>query len=310
MKLDRLLAIVMLLLNRKQMSAKELAEYFEVSQRTIYRDIESITQAGIPIVSYMGTDGGFGIMENYKLKKNFLTEDEISSILTALKSIDTTIGNRQVSSTLEKMKGMLPDEALSSDGARSFPIHIDYSSWNNGGAEKERLRLLNRAIDEKRAVSFEYVNIKGEDTLRTVEPLSLILKDFAWYMHGYCRIKDDYRLFKVRRMSNISVTNDFFLREALPIDELNYREEWCDNKPQLNIILKFSSDAKVRIIDCFHRDQIRFNDDGSGTVNFTFPEDDWLFELILGLGSKIEVLEPLHLRQTVKAKALEIAQLY
>lgn len=310
MKLDRLLAIVMLLLNKEQVNAKELAQYFEVSQRTIYRDIEAINQAGIPIVSYMGSDGGFGIMENYQLKKNFLTKDEISSVLTALKSINATISNRQISNTLEKIKGMLPDKDLSFANTSRFPIHVDYSSWNSNNDDKEKLKAINQAIDENRAIQFNYINTRGEDTHRIVEPLSLILKDFAWYMHGHCRMRNDYRLFKVKRMNGISITDDFFIREAQPVDELNFKEEWCDNKPLLNIVLKFLANAKVRVVDCFHYDQIQFNADGTSIVRFIFPEDNWLFELLLGFGSSVEVLEPLHLRQAIKTKALEIARIY
>lgn len=310
MKIDRLLAIVMILLNRNQANAKELADYFEVSQRTIYRDIEAINQAGIPIVSYMGSDGGFSIMENYQISKNFLTSEEISSILAALKGINTTIGNRKVSNTFEKIKGMLKDNEPSSSKAKSFPIHIDYSSWSSSAADKDKLKTINKAIDEKRVIGFNYINIRGEEAYRLVEPLSLILKDFSWFLHGYCHMKNDYRLFKIKRMNKIDLTKDFFTREFLPVEELSYMDEWSGDKPQLAIVLKFSANAKVRVVDCFHYDQIQFNVDGTCIVSFTFPEDEWLMELILGFGSSVEVLEPVHLRQVIKEKALEIAKIY
>lgn len=310
MKIDRLLAIVMLLLNRKQANAKELADYFEVSQRTIYRDIEAINQAGIPIVSYMGSEGGFSIMENYRLNRNFLTEDEISSILTALKGINTTIGSRQIASTLEKIRGMLKESEAATSSESVFPIQLDYSSWNSSTADKDKLKMITKAIDEKRVIGFNYINTRGEEAYRLVEPLSLILKDFSWYLHGYCRSKNDYRLFKTKRMNKIDITKDYFTREVLPLGELNYRDEWCDNKPRLDIVLKFTAGVKMRVVDCFSYEQIQFNDDGTCIVSFTFPEDDWLFELILGFGSSVEVLEPEHLREVIRQKALEIVEIY
>ncbi|MGF7057930.1 putative DNA-binding transcriptional regulator YafY [Brassicibacter mesophilus] len=310
MKLERLLAIVMLLLNRKQVNAKELAEHFEVSKRTIYRDIEAINQAGIPIVSYMGAEGGFGIMENYKISKNFLDENEINSILTALKNLNTSINNRRISNTIIKLESMLTKKDFNSDYKNRFSINIDYSSWSSNNTDKDKLKILNKAIDEKRVIDFDYINTKGEHAHRIVEPISLILKDFAWYLHGYCHIKEDYRLFKLKRMHKVNMTADSFTRNFPPIEMLDYHEEWYKDKPMLNIVLNFTSDVKTRVVDYFNEEQIHFNSDGTTTVSFTFPEDDWLLELILGFGSQVEVIEPPHLRKLIRQKAIEMVNIY
>ncbi|HYE11712.1 MAG TPA: YafY family protein [Patescibacteria group bacterium] len=300
----------MLLLNRKQINAKELAENFEVSQRTIYRDIEAINQAGIPIVSYMGAEGGFAIIENYKINKNFLDENEINAILTALKNINTTINNRRVANTMEKLLSMLPQQDHSGCYKNKYPINIDYSCWSSSNTDKDKLKILNKAIDEKRMIGFDYINTKGEYAHRLVEPLSLTLKDFAWYLHGFCHTKEDYRIFKVKRMHKVNMTGDSFSRDALPIEVLDYHEEWYKDKPELNIVLKFTSYAKTRVVDYFNEEQIQFNEDGTTTVKLTFPEDDWLFELILGFGSQVEVLEPPRLRSLIRQKAIEMADIY
>ena len=310
MKLERLLAIIMLLLNRKQINAKELAEYFEVSQRTIYRDIDAINQAGIPIVSYMGADGGFGILENYKISKNFLDDYEINSLITALKNLNNTVNNRKISLTLEKLENMKPRKDISNNSSNAIPINIDYNNWNSNNTDKEKLKALNKAIYEKRRISFDYINTKGEYTSRTVEPLSLLLKDFSWYLHGYCRRKEDYRLFKVKRMRMLNVTEDFFTREAPPLESLDYSEEWYKDKKVINITLKFKVEARTRVVDSFNEEQIQFYEDGTAEVNFTAPEDLWLFELILGFGSQVEVIEPPHLRVLIRQKAVEISNIY
>lgn len=310
MKLDRLLAIVMLLINRKHINAKELAEYFEVSQRTIYRDIDAINQAGIPIVSYMGAAGGFGIMENFKIDKNFLDEAEINTITTALRNINSTVSNKKISNTLEKLECLKHKNGENNKYINKFSINIDYNNWNSNNTDKQKLKILNRAIDEKRIINFDYINTKGEYIHRIVEPFSLLLKDFSWYLHGYCHIKKDYRIFKVKRMHKLNITDDLYSRDVPPLEMLDYQEKWYKDKPVHNIILKFAPNAKTRVVDSFNEEQIQFNDDGTTIVRFEFPEDDWLFELILGFGSYVEVIEPAYLRNLIRKKANEIANIY
>lgn len=310
MKLERMLAIVMLLLNREHINARALAEHFEVSQRTIYRDIEAISRSGIPVVSYMGAEGGFGIMENYRIGKNFLNADEISSLVTALSNLNRTVNSQRVSNTLEKLEGMLSGKRLDATCTRGFPIKIDYSSWSSNKTEKDKPKVLNKAIDEKRIVEFNYIDAKGGSTHRLVEPLSLILKDFAWYLHGYCQLREDYRLFKVKRMHSLKMTMDSFTRDPLPIEGLDYHEEWNKDKPVLNVVLRFTRNVRTRVVDYFNEEQIQFDADGTTTVSFALPEDDWLFELVLGFGSQVEVLEPPHLRNLIKQKAAEMVSIY
>ncbi len=310
MKLERLLAIIMLLLNRKQINATELAEYFEVSQRTIYRDIDAINQAGIPIVSYMGAEGGFGILENYKINTNFLDDYEINSIITALKNLNGAVDNRKISYALEKLENLKPHKNSSSDSMDTIPINIDYNNWNSNNMDKDKLKALNKAIYEKRRICFNYINIKGELTNRIVSPLSLLLKDFSWYLHGYCHSKQDYRLFKVKRMLKLQVTDDIFTMAAPPLESLDYLETWYQDKEVINIKLKFKPEVRARVVDSFNEEQIRFCEDETAEVIFTAPEDNWLFELILGFGSQVEVIEPPCLRLLMKQKAMDIWNLY
>lgn len=310
MKLERLLAIIMLLLNRDQINAKELAEYFEVSQRTIYRDIDTINRAGIPIVSYMGAEGGFGILENYKITKNFLDDYEINSLLSALKNLNNTINDKKISHTIEKLDNLKPDKNIFSSNSKSIPINIDYNNWNSKNKDKDKLKNLNNAINEKRIISFEYVNKKGECTNRIVEPLSLLLKDFSWYLQGYCHGKEDYRLFKVKRMRMVKVTEDYFTRNAPPLEALDYLEEWYKDSTVINVILKFKAKMRARVFDSFNEDEIQLLEDGTIEVHFTYPEDNGLFELILGFGSQVEVIEPLELRAQILQRAVEICNLY
>jgi predicted DNA-binding transcriptional regulator YafY len=310
MKLERLLAIIMLLLNRKQVNAKELAQYFEVSQRTIYRDIDTINQAGIPIVSYMGAEGGFGIIESYKINKNFLDDYEINSVIAALRNLNHSVNNRKISLTLEKLESIRPQKELDPKQGNTIPINIDYNSWNSNNRDKDKLKALNNAIYEKRMICFDYINKRGEDTRRVVEPLSLLLKDFSWYLQGYCHSREDYRLFKVKRMRRVDVTDEVFTREVPPLEALDYSEEWDRNRTVLDIILKFRPEARIKVVDSFNEEQIQFFEDGTTEVRFVMAEDIWLYELILGFGSLVEVIEPPCLRKLIKEKAQEISSIY
>ncbi len=199
MKLYRLLSIVILLLNRERVSAAEFAEYFEVSQRTIYRDIETICQAGIPIIAYQGVNGGFGIMDNYVLDKYLLTPGEISSIVTALKGVTATLEDQHLMDVIEKILALIPDKDKEKLQNQEHII-LDFHPWGTSKAERNKVNQLKRAIESIQIASFSYTNAQGINLNRQVEPMVLVLRGYSWYLFGYCLLKNDYRLFKLARM--------------------------------------------------------------------------------------------------------------
>ncbi|CAN7719459.1 HTH domain-containing protein [Paenibacillus sp. LjRoot153] len=161
MKLDRLLSIIILLLNRRRMQAKELAERFEVSLRTIYRDIEAINGAGIPIVTYQGTNGGIGVAEGYRLDRNVMTNDELAAIVTALRSTSTSYGNEQHLQLMEKINSVIPPAFSEEFRHMASRVMIDYSPWDGNERLRPKLQLLKEAIDNCRIVGFIYSNAEG-----------------------------------------------------------------------------------------------------------------------------------------------------
>ncbi len=235
---------------------------------------------------------------------------EINSLITALRNLNNTVNNRKISLTLEKLETMRPYRDSTQGSENVIPINIDYSNWNSNNKDKEKLKALNKAISEKKLISFDYINSKGEYTHRIAEPLSLLLKDFSWYLQGYCRIREDYRLFKVKRMRKVNITKDAFTREAPPLETLDYSEEWYRDKAVLDIVLKFKPEARLKVVDSFNEEQIQFFEDGTTEVRFAMPEDIWLFELLLGFGSQVEVIEPLCLRKRIRQTAVEINNIY
>lgn len=307
LRLYRLLAIVIYLLNRNKVTAKELADYFEVSVRSIYRDLDLISEAGIPIIAFQGSNGGFGISDHYKLDKQFFTNDEISSILLSLKGLHNTIDNREINDIIEKINLVY----FSNDThlPKQQKYYIDLNPWGMNKREKEKLKLLEKAIENNQLISFSYTNLDGNTSTRVVEPMNLILKGTAWYMYGYCRLREDFRIFKVYRIDELSTIEECFNRKNQEFNETMIKEEWENGRETIDIVFKFSNKAKARVHEWFYQENIS-EENETLMVNVSYPEDEWLYHFILSFGEDIEVLEPVALREKIKKRAEKIFNIY
>lgn len=313
MKIDRLLAIITMLLNRERISAAELAKKFEVSIRTIYRDIEAINMAGIPIVSQAGNNGGFYIVENYKINHQFLTLEDKISIVEALKNINRFLDNKQVELAIEKIKSIVPKEKRVEFDLHFQHMVIDNLPWGFKKTEKENLKykVIYAAVENKKCIAFNYRNSKGECDWREVEPLTLVFKGFSWYLFSFCKLRSDYRLFKLSRIDNLAV-----LEKAIQKDRMSYEkyEELNKNKYDENkltrMILKFSNRVRYRIEDNFDISEIKVEEDGSLIVDTRFREDEWVYSMILSYGESVEVIEPYRIRKIIKDKSEKIYNMY
>ncbi len=202
MKIDRLIGITMYLLNRNVVSAKELAERFEVSVRTVVRDIETLSMPGIPITSFMGSTGGYEILDTFKLNKQIINMEDYLFIITALKGLCSAYDNQKVNTTLEKL---LATGQCNIDGQRVF---IDFSIVKEGDKIPEYVSKIEQAVIDRVMISFEYTDSLNRTNPRTVEPLALNYRWYAWYLFAYCTYKNDYRIFKLNRISELSLTNE------------------------------------------------------------------------------------------------------
>ena len=311
MKLDRLLAITILLINRKRISARELAERFEVSIRTIHRDIEAINCAGIPIASFQGANGGFGIMENYKIDRNVLTINDIYSIVTALKGMNTTFEDKHISDILEKIRSLVPEYELSNAAIKRGQTIIDYSPWGWGDKQKQKINTVRKAIEDSCLISFNYTSSKGENIRRTIEPMGIVFKGFFWYFYGYCRLRNDYRFFKISRVKDLILEKESFNRRNKSFEDIQTGLDWkVDSQKIIRLVLKFRPDAYMRVVDTFGEDMIRELADGSILVEVSFPEDEWVYGTILSYGGDVEVLEPDHLRDIIRDRAKKVWEQY
>ncbi len=293
MQISRLFEIVYILMNKKNTTARELCERFEVSQRTIYRDIEVLCQAGIPIYTTKGKGGGISLMENFVLNKSVLSEQEQNEILSALNlfKVTTNEDNGQVLSKLGALFG----------NKRSDWIEVDFSNWNSTEEDKYKFSLLKNAIINNCVISFQYYNSNGEKSVRSVEPYKLVFRSQAWYLFGYCRNRKDIRYFKVSRIRELHQENEHF-----QMNQKAYRS--CSEPPvtvmykSLSVHLRISSEMGFRVYDEFPEEAIRLEADGSFDIRTTLGEGRWLAGYLMSFEDYLEVLEPQQLREEMARK--------
>jgi predicted DNA-binding transcriptional regulator YafY len=308
MKIDRLLSITLMLINRTLVTARELSEKYEVTVRTIYRDIDAISAAGIPVVAYQGKKGGFCLMENYRIDRQILSLNDMTSILMALKGLNSTFNNKNVDETIEKIESLVPDDKKNIVQQQFENVIIDLSPWGESPEHKKKIQQINKAVSEKKLITFGYRNLQGEESVRCIEPMTLILKVYCWYVHGYCTSKNDFRLFRVSRMRNCEIQNKDFIRKSKVYGELDYFE--LGKRKEIPITLRFGPGARNRVEEFFGDSIKSVQDDGSCIVKVTFPEDEWVYSTFLSYGDDLEVISPPHLRAIIKEKVSKMIKLY
>lgn len=288
MQINRLFEIVYMLLERKNITAKELADKFEVSTRTIYRDIEILSAAKIPIYAVKGKGGGIALLDNYVLNKSILSEEEQNQILFALQSMDK-ISNQDEKNVLEKMSSIF-------NKSRTNWIEVDFSDWGTIGDQDKTFNLIKEAVLKQKVLEFIYYNSYGEDKKRQIEPLQIYFKDKAWYLKSYCRDKKDYRLFKISRMKDIKILDETFKRELPEIVEK--KQEFKTIKLELEI----SKSMSYRVYDEFKKENITKKENGDFIVNIEYPKNDWVYGYILSFGENIKVISPEYAKDIIKEK--------
>jgi predicted DNA-binding transcriptional regulator YafY len=316
MKLNRLLAIIILLVNRRIVQAKEMAEQFEVSVRTIYRDIEVINQAGIPVISYPGAGGGIGLSEGYRLDRNVLTSNELAAIVTALQSVSTTHYTLQNKLLLEKMNSIVPAADSEQFQFRTQQFIVDLSPWGRQGVLEDKLTKLREAIENVRLVAFTYCSAQGDISERLVEPYTLVLKKQTWYLYAHCLQRLQFRLFKVLRMKEVEVQELVYVRQNLAIALIPWNQEWSQPEKSTNLLLRFHKRAKHLAEEWFGVDALEAeagegaDEDERYLVSVDYPEDRWLYGFILSFGQDVEVIAPEHIRYKIHKISKDIANIY
>ena len=301
MQIDRLIQIVFLLLSHENITAKQLAEELHVSTRTIYRDINILSIAGIPITSQKGYGGGLSLLQGFSLDKSYFTQTEQSNIIQALQILKSS-NYPDADKALNKVAGLF------SHHLQSEWLEIDFSYWGSPEKERNNITALERAIINKYVIAFTYFNSELGVTDQIVEPLKLVFKSHAWYLVAYSKYKNDIRTYRLSRIRNPQITNELFDRE-LPEDfsiTPTCKEE--DNIPIFK--LHFSEKIAYKVYDEFQEKYIKKLDDGTLEVTFKYQLSDWTFLYLLSFGEYVEIVEPARAREILKEKAKKISSMY
>lgn len=300
MKLDRLLGILTTLLKNDKVTAPYLAEKFEVSRRTINRDIEALCQAGIPVITQQGSGGGIFIAEGYKLDKSLLTSDELSGIIAALKGIGTVMDKSYLEKTMDKLSAQ--KEAT---GSLHEPVIIDLASHYKGSLT-EKIQLIKTAVRDTRLVEFDYYYEKGM-THRRLEPYLVVYQWTSWYLFGYCPEKKDWRLFKLMRLWDLSLCEETFVPREIPEEKKNFNESLPDDKP---LVALFDPSVRYQLIETYGPHCYTETKDGLLRLEIGYTNREYTISWILGFGDKAKVLKPLDMAKEIKEIVAEIYKKY
>lgn len=299
MKLDRLLGILTVLLQSDRVTAPELAEKFEVTRRTIGRDIDALCQAGIPIVTHQGAGGGIAIAEGFKLDKSVLTSAELSGIIAALKGLGSVSDRSNIERTLDKLHAN--SEAVVS---LREPVIIDL-----GSHYKEQLtgkiECIKRAVLEARLIEFDYYYEKGESH-RRIEPYFVIFQWASWYVFGFCLERQDWRMFKLLRLWNLSLCDETYTPREIPPE----RRDFDRNAPDdFKLVALFDPSERYKLIEFYGLNCYTETEHGL-LFEFGFTNSDFLISWLLGFGGKVKVLEPGFIADELKTAARNILSRY
>lgn len=287
MKIDRLIGILSILLQKDTVTAPELAEEFEVSRRTINRDIEALCKAGIPIQTMQGVGGGIRIMDGYRMDRTLLTSKDMQMITAGLRSLDSVSGSHYYSQLMEKLKAGSSDFISGRDS-----ILIDLSSWYKESVSS-KVTLIQEAIENRQIVSFRYF-APEKDSVRRVEPYYLIFKWSSWYLWGFCLEREDFRLFKLNRMDQLVKVKEHFAQREVPMPDLSMDTLYPRD---IEVQAVFEAESKWKLVEEFGPHCFRELPGGKLLFRERYSDEESLIVWLLTFGDKVEVLEPVSVRE-------------
>ncbi|MCL2427350.1 MAG: YafY family transcriptional regulator [Oscillospiraceae bacterium] len=299
MQASRLFEIIYLLLNKDRVTAKELAERFGVSTRTIYRDVDAISLAGIPVYTEKGKGGGISLLPDFVLNKSILSEHEQSEILASLQGL-TQIQSADADNVLQKLSTVFNKTAAKW-------LEVDFTDWSF--EQQDFWSGFKTAILQKLVVEFDYYSSYSEKTRRRVEPLQLWFKSRNWYLKAYDLAKNDIRLFRLSRVRNMDITDNVFIERDLLVEDV-VSSPPSAKRPDVTLKLRIKPEMAHRVLDEFASVVEEQEADGSYIVSFCWPEDNWVYGTIFSFGEYAEVLEPEHIREIIREKAKNIYEIY
>lgn len=293
MKINRLIEIITILLNRT-VTAKELSDRFGVSMRTIYRDVDALSSAGVPIYTDRGKGGGISLLEDYTLNKTMLSKSESEGLILALKAMGAT-DYPEADALLEKIGSI-----FKGNNAHDW-IEVDFEGWASSVNEDNKFSKIRNAIINGLVINFDYINGNGVKSNRNAEPVKLIFNVYTWYLIAYCHNRVEHRMFRLSRIKNVQLSDKHFTKRTI-----TEQETQVVHAPLVKLKLRCDQKVLNRLYDAFDEQFIYPNDDGSFDLIVEIPEEEWMYGFVLSFGNYAEVLEPQHIREEVRSRAKEV----
>ncbi len=298
MKIERLIGIITTLQQKEKVTAPYLAEKFEVSRRTINRDIEDICRAGIPVVTTQGKNGGISLMKGYALDTTVFTRQELSAVLTGLKTLDSVSSSRRAEKLASKM------------GAGDSPdlmdcMTIDLASFYKSSFSS-KIELIKRGINERRCISFHYYYNKGEDD-KLIEPYQIYFMWSDWYVFGYCRQRQDFRLYKLRRLWDLQLSEERYEVRIIPDEKLRFGTHMTDD---YFVTAIYDPSVKYKLVEEYGPDSFSVMDNGQLYARWGFNSAEAALPWFLSMGDQVRVIEPSEMVEKMKAAIAAIADKY
>lgn len=297
MQESRLFRIVYYLLQNGKATALELAQKFEVSIRTIYRDIDAISSAGIPIYATQGKGGGISILNDYTLDKSLFSEQEQEQMLTALQGMIVTT-EKNSNELLTKLSGLFQIKSTNW-------IEVDFSDWAHRTPQQDTFNIIKEAILQKRTISFCYFSGKGNKEKRNVRPIRLVFKSKSWYLYSFCLLRNDYRFFKLTRIKELEMLSETFTQDFTPTKI----EKQIQVENTVAVKLKFDRQAAFRVYDEF-TDNITEDSQGNLYVQIDLPDNEVLYSYVMSFSDSVEIIEPQSIREQMKKRLEKMQEKY
>lgn len=301
-KSEKLLQMIYLLLENDKLSAQVLADKLGVSVRTIFRYVDSLTQAGFPVYVLKGRNGGIAMLPQFKLNNTLVNKDEQVDILASLQSLRSF--EVDDGATLEKLSAIFKQDPISW-------LKVDPTPWLDDAVQKQNITLLREAILQKKFLQFNYINSKNEAAAREVYPYQVLFKDRAWYLSGYSLEKRAPRVFKLTRMDKVQFMEN-------PPQTISGAQPWLEvdlENSQINhrikVELQISHQLRYKIFEEFPKNDIKLLESGDYLVTTEMNDDGyWLVDYLLSYGSKLQVLKPESLRTKIKQEIEKMLRKY
>lgn len=281
-KIERLISIVMILLQKEVVSASEFSRLFHVTKRTIQRDMEALSYANIPIYAKYGAEGGYALMDEYKFDKRLLNQKDIENILVALGGFEQLITNQEIQTTILKIKGMTSANI-------SPKLDVTFYDWKGRSQIDEDVLLIKQAMENNWLVKFEYVDSIGNITSRVVEPYKMHLREMHWYLFGYSLERKDYRTFKLTRMTNINKGGFFIPRTDKVLEAEKQHNEQQD---LVNVQLLIDVAVRDQFIERYGKNAVNKRNSKSYLATIELPMNPFAYQFLAGFGNKVKIIKP------------------